>query len=95
MLVGYSLDTNVNLIFAGDGRRLVVADLAVKRFEFRVVMVYAPNIAAERRSFFRWLDSFLDDTKWLVLVDDWNAILDPKIDKAGGVLVAWIGVKVT
>ena len=26
---------------------------------------------------------FLDDTKRLVLMGDWNAILDPKIDKVG------------
>ena len=34
-------------------------------------------------SFFRRLAPFLDDTKRLVLMGDWNAILDPKIDKVG------------
>ena len=43
--------------------------------------VYTPNSAAERVSFFRRLAPFLDDTKRLVLMGDWNAILDPKIDK--------------
>ena len=33
--------------------------------------------------FFRRLAPFLDDTKRLVLMGDWNAILDPKIDKVG------------
>ena len=33
--------------------------------------------------FFRRLAPFLDDTKRLVLMADWNAILDPKIDKVG------------
>ena len=37
----------------------------------------------ERVSFFRRLVPFLDDTKRLVLIGDWNAILDPKIDKVG------------
>ena len=37
----------------------------------------------ERVSFFRQLAPFLDDTKRLVLMGDWNAILDPKIDKVG------------
>ena len=32
-------------------------------------------------SFFCRLAPFLDDTKWLVLMGDWKAILDPKIDK--------------
>ena len=46
-------------------------------------MVYAPNIAAERVPFFRRLAPFLDDTKRLVLMGDWNATLDPNIDKVG------------
>ena len=81
LLVGRSLDADV--VFAGDGGRLVVADVAVKSFKFRLVAVYAPNIVVERVSFFRRLAPFLDDTKRLVLMGDWNAILDPKIDKVG------------
>ena len=73
----------VNLVFAGDGGWFVVADVAVKNFEFRVVVVYAPNSIGERRSFFRQLEPFLDDRKRIILVGDWNTILDPKIDKAG------------
>ena len=87
LLVGRSLDADVDVVFGGDGGRLVVADVAVKSFKFRLVAVYAPNIAAERISFFRRLAPFLDDTKRLVLMGDWNAILDPKIDKVGR--VAW------
>ena len=60
-----------------------MVDVAVKSFKFRLVAVYAPNIAVERVSFFRRLAPFLDDTKQLVLMGDWNAILDPKIDKVG------------
>ena len=83
LLVGRSLDADVDVVFAGDGGRLVVADVGVKSFKFRLVAVYAPNIVAERVSFFRRLAPFLDDTKRLVLMGDWNAILDPKIDKVG------------
>ena len=50
LLVGRSLDADV--VFAGDGGRLVMADVAVKGFKFRLVVVYAPNIASERVSFF-------------------------------------------
>ena len=83
LLVGRSLDADVDVVFAGDGGRLVVADVTVKSFKFRLVAVYAPNIVVERVSFFRRLAPFLDDTKRLVLMGDWNAILDPKIDKVG------------
>ena len=61
LLVGHSLDADVD-VFVGDGGRLVVADVAVKSFKFRLVAVYASNIAAERISFFRRLAPFLDDT---------------------------------
>ena len=42
-----------------------------------------PNTAVERRYFFRRLGPFLDDPKRLVLMGDWNTILDPNIDKVG------------
>ena len=83
LLVGRSFDADVDVVFAGDGSRLVVADVAVKSFKFRLVVVYVPNIAMERVSFFRRLAPFLDDSKRIVLMGDWNAILDPKIDKVG------------
>ena len=83
LLVGRSLDADVDVVFAGDGGRLVVVNVAVKSFKFRLVAVYASNIAAERVSFFRRLAPFLDNAKRLVLMGDWNAILDPKIDKVG------------
>ena len=81
LLVGHSLDADVDVVFAGDGGRLVV--VAVKSFKFRLVAFYAPNTAVERVSFFRRLAPFQDDSKRLVLMGDWNAILDPKIDKVG------------
>ena len=83
LLVGRSLDADVDVVFAGDGGRLVVADVAVKSFKFLLVAVYASDIAAERVFFFRQLAPVLNDTKRLVLMGDWNAILDPKIDKVG------------
>ena len=52
LLVGRSLNADVGVVFAGDGGRLVVADVAIKSFKFRLVAVYASNIAAERISFF-------------------------------------------
>ena len=89
LLIERSLDADVNVVFAGDGGGLIVADVAVKSFKFRVITVYAPNTAVERTSFFRQLAPFFNDPKRLVLVGDWNAILDPKID---GELVGWEGV---
>ena len=83
LLVGCSLNTIVNLVFADDGSRLVVTDVDVKGFEFQVVAVYALNYVGERRSLFRRLEPVLDDSKPLVLMGDWNTILDPKLDRGG------------
>ena len=80
LLIGRSLNADVNIILADDEGRLVVTDVAVENFEFQMVTVYAPNIAAERVSFNRRLAPFLDDPKRIVFVGDWNAILNPKID---------------
>ena len=82
LLVGRSLDAIVNVVVAGDGGRLLVADVAVKTFEFRIAAVHVPNTTAERRSFLRRLGSFLDASKRTVLVGDWNVIPDPNIDRA-------------
>ena len=81
LLVGRSLDSDVNIVFAGDGGRLVVANAAVKSFKFQLVAVYARNTSVDRVSFFRRLAPFLDDSKRLVLMGEWTAILDPKLDK--------------
>ena len=83
LLVGRSLDAIINVVFAGDGGRLLVADVAVKTFEFRIAAVHVPTSSAERRSFFWQLGSSLDSSRQTVLVGDWNAILDPNIDRAG------------
>ena len=84
LIVRRSLNVIVNLVFVDDGGRLVVAGVAVKSFEFRVVVLYAPNGVGKRRPFFRRLRPFLDGPKRLVLMDDWNAIFDHKLDKACG-----------
>ena len=75
LLIGRGFNADINFVLVDDGVRLVVAYVAVKRSEFRVVAVYAPNIPAERVFFFRRLAPFLDDPKRIVLVGDWNVTL--------------------
>ena len=40
LLVGRSLEADVDVVFAGDGGRLVVADVAVKSFKFRLQFMH-------------------------------------------------------
>ncbi len=70
LLVGCSLNVIVNLVFEDDEGWLVVADVAIKNFEFRVVAVYVPNTTIERVSFYRRLVLFLDNPKRLVLMSN-------------------------
>ena len=58
LLIGRSLNADVNHVLADDGGRLIMVDVAVKNFEFRVAVVYVPNIAAEKLSFYRRLAPF-------------------------------------
>ena len=92
LLIECSLNADIDLVLADDGCRLVVADVAVKSFEFRVAVAEAVSgwqfpggLVAEAVSFFRWLAPFVDDPQRIVLVGDWNAILDTKINKVGRV----------
>ena len=95
LIIWRSLNVDVNLVLAKDRGRMVVADVAVKSFEFRMTAVYALNIAAEKVSLFRRLALFLDDPKRIVLVGEWNVILDPKTESGWelegreGVKAAW------
>ena len=76
LLIGRSLIADVNLVLADDRGRLLVADVAIKSFEFLVVAVYMPNIAAGRVYFFRRLAPFLDNPKRIAnrpsLVGNWK-----------------------
>ena len=43
LLVEQGLEADISLVFAGDCVRLVVVDVAMKSFLFRVVAIYVPN----------------------------------------------------
>ena len=76
-LIGHSLNSDVNFVLADDEDRLFVADVAVTSFEL------CAQYLSRECFFFRRLAPFLDDPKRIVLVGDWNAILDSKIDRVG------------
>ena len=51
LLVGRNLNAVINLVFTDDGRRLVVADVAVKSFEFRRSRFMRPIALARNAPF--------------------------------------------
>lgn len=80
-MVSRSLDADVHIVQAGGDGRLVVAHISCSGCSFRLVWYMPPNNGRDRRSFFRQLGPFLITPRRLVLMGDWNAILDPKADK--------------
>lgn len=58
-------------------------DIAVSNGLFWVIAVYVPNNQRQRVNFFCQLGPLLVDSSCLVLMGNWNTILDPKIDRGG------------
>jgi len=81
LLVKSSLGAVTDIVYAGAGGRLIVADIAVASNKFRVIAVYAPHRPGERGSFLRQLGPYIAYPGRLVLMGDWNAILDPNLDR--------------
>lgn len=61
-----------------------MAHTVVKSGLFWLVEVYAPNDQMEIILFFRQLRKFLVDSARLVLIGDWNVIMDPKLNRVRG-----------
>ena len=75
----------INVVYTDPMGRLAVADIAVKSHKIQMVTVYVPNCTVERHSFFfQQLTLYLISPEQIVLIDDWNMILETKIDKNRG-----------
>ena len=83
LLVRASLRPVVDVVYADARGRLIVADVSISGQTFRVSGVYAPNCPKQRKDLFLVIDRFLGYQGHLVLMGDWNAILDPSIDRVG------------
>ena len=70
LLVGHSPNVDVSLVFVDDDGRLVVANVAGKGLctQFRNGEAF----------FLRWFGWFRTGPNQMILVGDWNAILDPR-----------------
>lgn len=54
--------------------RLIVCDFSFSGREWRVICVYAPNKENERRLFFERVASYLNSTKLVILLGDFNCV---------------------
>jgi exonuclease III len=69
--------------FDTDGRFMYL-DLSIGGRSLRVINIYAPNIAAERRRFFMDLSPFFVTNRDIIFCGDFNCVMDTRIDKVGG-----------
>ena len=48
---------------------------------FRLIGIYGPNVTSELPAFFRHIEPYVVLSKRVILVGDWNAVLDPNLDR--------------
>ena len=66
-----------------DGR-FIYADVEFVNTNFRVCNIYAPNAPGDRNNYFSSIKKYLVSSYHLVVIGDFNFVLNPKLDKSGG-----------
>ena len=80
-LVSRRLDASCTLVLSDPAGRLCVLDVTIKDKAFRLIGVYGPNATSELPAFFRRIEPYVVPSKRVILVGDWNAVLDPNLDR--------------
>ena len=80
-LVSRRLDASCALVLSDPAGRLCVLDVTIKDKAFRLIGVYGPNTTSELPAFFRRIEPYVVPSKRVILVGDWNAVLDPNLDR--------------
>ena len=80
-LISRHLDAMSALVLSDPVGRLCVLDVTIKDKAFRLIGVYGPNATSELPAFFRHIEPYVIPSKWVILVGDWNAVLDPNLDR--------------
>ena len=82
-LINRNLKATCSLVFSDPAGRLCVLDATIKDKAFRFIGVYGPNVTSELPEFFQRIEPFMTSSRRLILAGDWNAVLDPMIDRGG------------
>ena len=69
------------LVLSDPAGRLCVLDVTIKDNAFRLIGVYGPNASSELPAFFWRIEPYVIPSKRVILVGDWNAVLDPNLDR--------------
>ncbi|XP_014775867.1 uncharacterized protein LOC106873154 [Octopus bimaculoides] len=78
---GLALQTST--VYVNPEGGLVVLDVTYSGKAFRLIRIYAPCARGLQTDFYRRLENFLVTSKTLVVLGDYNAIVDAHIDSVG------------
>ena len=73
----------VKNVHRDDCGRLIVVEFSGNNFDFQVMCLYAPNSRNEGRQFFESLYQSVDPDIPIVMCGDFNAMVDPHVDRFG------------
>ena len=80
-LVSIHLVATCALVLSDPAGRLCVLDVTIKDKAFQLIGVYGPNATSELSAFIWRIKPYVIPSKWVILVGDWNTVLDPNLDR--------------
>ena len=80
-LMSRRLDATCALVLSDLTGRLCVLDITIKDKVFRLIGVYGPNVPVSSLPCFQRIEPYVVPSKQVILVGDWNAVLDPNLDR--------------
>ena len=80
-LISRRLDATCALVLSDPAGRLCILDVTIKDKAFRQIGVYVPNVNSELPAFVRRIEPYVVPSKRVILVGDWNAVVDPNLDR--------------
>ena len=83
ILVKQNLNLNILKIFNDAEGRLVFIDFLIQEKAYRLINIYSPTNATQRKEFFKFVSIFTDCNKSIILAGDFNMI-ESVLDKRGG-----------
>ena len=72
-----------SLVLSDSAGRFRTLDITKKDKAFQLIGVYEPNATGELLDFFRRIEPYMTSSKRVILMGDWNAVLDPNLDRRG------------
>ena len=70
-----------NYTFDSEGRILCI-DITLQKHKYRILNIYAPTLASERKDFITNLDNYLLVNRTFIIGGNWNFVENPSLDRS-------------